>query len=224
MEGNDALVLFAKAPVPGQVKTRLCPPLTKADAAGLYACLLEDTAAELARLKRVRLLLFFSPPRSGHLFRGDPFLRFEPIPQRGGDLGERMADAFDVLFARGFARVVLVGADSPFLSAPLVRAAFRELSSSAGAVFGPCSDGGFYLIALRSRAPALFRGVHWGTDTVLAEVTSRCRAAGIPYALLPPGFDIDTADDVSALARWAKSRSIPPFPRTRRWLTSRREG
>lgn len=224
MEGNDALILLAKAAVPGQVKTRLCPPFTKAGAAELYACLLEDTAAELDRLKRVRLFLFFSPPQSGNFFRRDPFSRFEPLPQRGGDLGERMSAAFDAVFDRGFARVVLVGADSPSLSASLVRAAFRELSSSAGAVFGPSSDGGFYLIALRSRAPSLFRGVDWGTGTVLAEVSSRCRAAGIPYALLPSGFDIDTAADVSALARWAGSHSVPPCPRTRRWLTSRGEG
>ena len=220
MTRTDALILLAKAPIPGQVKTRLCPPLTGKEAASLYACLLEDTAAEMARLRRVHLYLFFSPPGSEGFFRRDPFSVFEPIPQSGGNLGERMANAFRTAFGRGFARAVLVGADCPVLSAPLVRAAFRELSSSAGAVFGPSDDGGFYLIALSSNVPSLFRGVDWGTASVLSEVSLRCRAAGIPYALLPPGFDIDTVDDVTALARRVRTRSSPACPRTRQWLTS----
>jgi rSAM/selenodomain-associated transferase 1 len=217
---TDALILLAKAPIPGQVKTRLCPPLTGKEAAVLYACLLEDTAAEMARLRRVHRYLFFSPPGSEGFFRRDPFSVFEPLPQSGGNLGERMANAFRTAFERGFARAVLVGADCPVLSASLVRAAFRELSSSAGAVFGPSDDGGFYLIALSSNAPSLFRGVDWGTASVLSEVSLRCRTAGIPYALLPPGFDIDTVDDVTALARRVRARSSPACLRTRQWLTS----
>src|SRR3972149_4531511 len=97
-------------------------------------------------------------------------------------------------------------------------------ASSAGAVFGPSDDGGFYLIALSSTAPSLFRGVNWGTGSVLSEVCLQCRAAGIPYALLPPGFDIDTADDVTALARCTRGHSSPACPRTRQWLTSRGGG
>jgi rSAM/selenodomain-associated transferase 1 len=220
---KDALILMAKAPLPGQVKTRLCPPLTKGGAAALYACLLEDTAMEMTRLKRVHRYLFYSPPGSGRFFRRDPFSRFEALPQSGADLGERMAAAFETAFTRGFARTVLVGADCPVLSATLVRAAFRELASSADAVFGPSDDGGFYLIALSSHIPSLFRGVHWGTGTVLSEVSRRCREAGVPYSLLPPGFDIDTADDVASLARWARTRSYPACPRTRQWLTSRED-
>ncbi len=135
-----------------------------------------------------------------------------------------MASAFRTVFARGFTRAVLVGADCPTLTAPLVRAAFRELASSAGAVFGPSDDGGFYLIALSSNAPSLFRGVDWGTATVLSEVSLRCRAAGIPYSLLPGGFDIDTADDLTALVRFTRVHPLPAFPRTRRWLTSCGEG
>jgi rSAM/selenodomain-associated transferase 1 len=221
---KDALILMAKAPLPGQVKTRLCPPFTKGEAAALYACLLEDTAAEMARLSRVRRYLFHSPPGSGRLFRGGPFSGFEHLPQSGRDLGQRMDAAFETVFARGATRAVLVGADCPALSTRLVAAAFRELASSAGAVFGPTDDGGFYLIALSSRAPSLFRGVGWGTGSVLSEVTLRCRAAGLPYSLLPSRFDVDTADDVASLSRWARTRSSPACPRTRRWLTSRRGG
>jgi rSAM/selenodomain-associated transferase 1 len=221
---KDAVILMAKAPLPGLVKTRLCPPLTRANAAALYACLLKDTAEELSRLSRIRHYLFFSPPGSEGLFHQGPFSGFVRVPQTGKDLGQRMAAAFETAFARGCTRVALVGADCPTLSAPLVRAAFRELASSAVAVFGPCNDGGFYLIALSSRIPSLFRGVAWGTDTVFSEVSRRCRAAGVPYSLLPVGFDIDDAEDVVSLARWARTRFLPACPRTRRWLTSRGGG
>ena len=224
MKEKDAVILMAKAPLPGLVKTRLCPPLTRAKAAALYACLLEDTAEELSRLARTRRYLFFSPPGSERFFLRDPFSGFVRVPQAGKDLGQRMAGAFETAFARGCTRVVLVGADCPTLSAPLVRAAFREIASSAGAVFGPCNDGGFYLIALASRAPFLFRDVPWGTDAVLSEVSLRCRAAGVPYSLLPAGFDIDDADDVASLSRWARTRVLPACPRTRRWLSSRGGG
>lgn len=224
MTRNDALILMAKAPLPGQVKTRLSPPFTKRAAAGLYACLLEDTAREMAGLKRVRRYLFYSPPGSGRLFRRDPFSLFELHPQSGGNLGKRMAAAFETAFSLGACRTVLVGADCPVLSATRVREAFRELASSAGAVFGPSVDGGFYLIGLSCAVPSLFRDVRWGTATALSEVSGRCREAGLSYSLLRPGFDIDTPEDVASLARWARTRSMPTCPRTRRWLTSRGDG
>src|SRR3970282_1061850 len=81
---TEALILLAKAPVRGQVKTRLCPPFTKTEAAALYACLLEDTAAEMGRLKRVHRYLFFSPPGSGDLFPRAPFFSYEPLLPPGG--------------------------------------------------------------------------------------------------------------------------------------------
>jgi rSAM/selenodomain-associated transferase 1 len=217
---SDALILLAKAPIPGQVKTRLSPPYTKKVAAGLYACLLEDTAEEMARVLRVHRYLFYAPSGSGRSFRRSPFSGFEHLPQSPGNLGNRMAAAFDTAFARGATRAVLVGADCPALSATLVRAAFRELDSCAGAVFGPSNDGGFYLIALSARAPSLFRGVNWGAGSVLSEVSKRCRAAGLPYAFLPTAQDIDTVDDVTSLIRWARTHSSPACPRTRKWLTS----
>ncbi len=219
MQG-DALILLAKAPIPGQVKTRLCPPFTKTGAAALYSCLLEDVAEEMARVTRARRYLFYTPAGSARLFRRSPFSGFEQILQSRGSLGKRMAGAFDTAFARGCTRAVLVGADCPALSATLVRSAFRELASGAGAVFGPSNDGGFYLIALSSPAPFLFREVDWGTPAVLSEVSRRCRVAGLPYALLPSALDIDTSDDVHSLTRWARAQSRPSCPRTRRWLTS----
>src|SRR5659263_14596 len=84
---EEAVVLMAKAPVPGRVKTRLCPPLAPAEAARLYACMLGDTAAEMSTLRRVRRYLFLDPPESTDFPRGKPFSAFERFPQRGRDLG-----------------------------------------------------------------------------------------------------------------------------------------
>ncbi len=119
----------------------------------------------------------------------------------------------------GARRVVVIGSDCPALSAERIRRAFRELSNSAGAVFGPSGDGGYYLLGVGSAFPFLFRGIGWGGSSVLEESVSRCRDAGIPYALLPGESDVDTPEDLAALERWAAGHAGPPCPRTRRWLS-----
>jgi uncharacterized protein len=221
-KGESALILMAKAPVPGTVKTRLCPPLSPRAAAALYSCLLEDIADEMsARLPGVRRILFHSPPGGDAHFRSAPFRGFELRPQRGAGLGERMEHALRTVLLEGAGRAVVIGADCPSLSAGRVRAAFRELSRSADVVLGPSEDGGFHLIGMGSPRPSLFRKVAWGGRSVLSDVCLRCRAAGLTYAFLPVEFDVDTPDDLSTLRRWADSRGTPPCPRTRRWLTGR---
>ncbi len=218
MERLDTLILFGKAPVPGTVKTRLCPPLSPREAAGLYSCLLEDAAEEAGRLRGVRRYIFFAPPEGEAYFRAGTFSAFHIRPQAGSDLGERMERATLAAFAGGARRVVVIGADCPALSGGIIRSAFRELSNAAGAVFGPAEDGGYYLVGLGEPAPFLFRGIEWGSPTVLATSLSRCRDAGIPYALLPGKSDVDTAEDLVSLRRWARAHARPPCPRTRSWL------
>lgn len=218
MERRDALILMGKAPVPGTVKTRLCPPLSAREAADVYACLLEDVAEETGRLREVRRHLYHDPPDRGDLFRGGPFATFRLRPQTGSGLGERMERAVLEAFAGGARRVVVVGSDCPALSADRIRCAFRELSNAAGAVFGPADDGGYYLVGVGAPTPFLFRGLSWGGSAVLAASVSRCRSAGMPYALLPVESDVDTAEDLLALRRWAAGHARPACPRTRRWL------
>jgi rSAM/selenodomain-associated transferase 1 len=218
MERHDTLILMGKAPVPGTVKTRLCPPLSAREAAAFYTCLLEDTAEEAGRLRGVRRYIFFAPAEGEAYFRAGPFSAFHLHPQAGSHLGERMERATLVAFAGGARRVVVIGADCPALSGDLIRSAFRELSNDAGAVFGPAKDGGYYLVGVGEPAPFLFRGIEWGAPTVLAKSLSRCRDAGIPYALLPGKSDVDTAQDLVSLRRWARAHARPPCPRTRLWL------
>lgn len=218
MRGDDALILMGKAPAPGKVKTRMCPPLSPREAAEFYACLLADAAGEAATLRGVRRYLFYAPPRGKAYFLAGPFSAFRLRVQEGGDLGERMTRAAGEAFADGARSVVLIGADCPALSTARVRSAFRELADGAGAVFGPADDGGFYLAGLNAPVPSLFGGVVWGNPTVLEEVLSRCRRAGITYALLHVESDVDTGEDLDKLRKWARAHRRPLCLRTRSWL------
>lgn len=222
MRGENALIIMTKAPRPGAVKTRLTPPLSPREAAALYACMLADAAEEMASLPEVRRYLFHAPPGASGGFDAAPFAGYALRPQSGGTLGERMARAADSAFRAGAGRVAVIGADCPALAACRVREAFRELAAGASAVFGPSADGGFHLAALAAPAPSLFAGIAWGTGTVLAEVVARCRGAQLPYALLRVERDVDTAEDLAAFSRWARSHARPRCPRTRRWITCRR--
>jgi rSAM/selenodomain-associated transferase 1 len=210
---------MAKAPVAGRVKTRLCPPLDHRESARLYACMLWDTAAEMSALTRVRRYLFLDPPGSVDFLRGPPFSVFEPFPQRGRNLGDRMRDGAATAFRRGARRVVIVGADCPSLSAETVRRAFRELRAGASAVFGPSADGGYYLIGLSSPDERMFRGFRWSTTEVLRNAAARCRMLSAPFSFLPPGRDVDTGEDLLALKEWARTHARPACPRTRGWIT-----
>ncbi|HLO25494.1 MAG TPA: TIGR04282 family arsenosugar biosynthesis glycosyltransferase, partial [Geobacteraceae bacterium] len=118
-------------------------------------------------------------------------------PQRGADLGERMASAFAELFAMGYGRVAIIGTDLPDLPLEYVEEAFRRLANrKVDAVFGPAEDGGYYLIAMRKLHGGLFRDIPWSSGTVLARSLERAEEDGIRTALLPPWHDVDTAGDL----------------------------
>ena len=216
---KEAVVLMAKAPVPGRVKTRLCPPLAPAEAARLYACMLGDAAEEISSVVRVARYLFLDPPVAVNTLRGAPFSSFERFPQRGKDLGEKMWDAAATAFRLGAKRVVIVGGDCPALAAERLRQAFRELREGAEAVFGPSADGGYYLVGLTCPEERLFRKYTWSTPTVLPDTVARCRALSIPFSILQPERDVDTGKDLLALGDWARRHARPACPRTRGWIT-----
>lgn len=219
MGREDALIVMAKVPRAGAVKTRLSPGISAREAAALYACMLADTAEEMASLPRVRRYLFRAPPGGRAGFDAAPYAGYAVRPQSGGDLGARMALAVAAAFREGARRVAVIGADCPALGASRVREAFREIAAGAAVVLGPSADGGFHLAAFAGHEPSLFRGITWGSATVLAETAARCRAAGLPYALLRVERDVDTIEDVEAFSVWARGHARPPCPRTRLWIT-----
>lgn len=211
------VILMAKAPVAGTVKTRLCPPLSPGEAADLYERMLLAAAGCLRAVPAVRRRVSFSPPGAASYFRGAAFEGFGAAPQRGADLGERMTNAIGEAFAGGARRVAIVGADCPGLSPERISQAFDELLRGADAVFGPAPDGGFYLAAFNAVPRDLFGpGIAWSSPAVLPDIAARCRKAGMAWSLLPEERDIDTPEDLAWLTSGGASRLRPAEARTSR--------
>ncbi|HEX9884519.1 MAG TPA: TIGR04282 family arsenosugar biosynthesis glycosyltransferase [Desulfobaccales bacterium] len=197
------LIIFAKEPVPGQVKTRLCPPLAPEAAACLYQSFLADILEEMGGLAGLHLALAYSPAGAQAFFHNLVPAGVSLFPQEGADLGERMARAFDRGFAAGFATVLLRGSDTPDLPGAVVRQAAEVLAAGlAQVVLGPSPDGGYYLVGLRSPQPELFRGPAWSGAAVLQDTLKLARRLSLAAHLLPPWPDIDNLDDLASfLAR-----------------------
>ncbi len=196
---ESALIIFAKAPIPGQVKTRLCPPLTPDEAASLHGSVVLDMLERSRGAASMDRFLACSPS-SDHVF----FRILEErhgvrlITQTGDDLGARMARAMADAFDSGYRQVLIIGTDLPTLPGSVFGDAVRLLASH-DLVLGPTLDGGYYLIGLRKPAPELFTGIPWSTNRVLALTREQAAARGLHTALLPVRRDIDTVEDLAAL-------------------------
>lgn len=201
---NAALVIFAKAPVPGQVKTRLCPPLTPDEAATLHGSfvidMLERTKTAAAKLKLPLDRYLACAPSSTLVFFQimEERQSVKLIDQAGDDLGARMLQAFATLFGKGYQRVLIVGTDIPSLPLDHYKQALALLDSH-DVVLGPALDGGYYLIGLKQPRPELFTNIVWSTDRVLTATQEKAAGLGLKTALLPPWRDVDTIDDLIAL-------------------------
>ncbi len=197
---RQALFVMAKDPRAGQVKTRLCPPLTPETAARLYECFLLDVLDLVGGLPGVDPVVAFSPSEAREEFSRLTSGRFLLIPQQGADLGARLENSFRILFERGYDRVAAVSTDSPDLPAAYLQEAFARLQD-APVVLGPCPDGGYYLIGLSGLIPELFRDMPWSTDRVVLETHARVKGMGLALAYLPEWHDVDTAADLDRLVR-----------------------
>src|SRR5215510_11518674 len=197
----DALVIVAKAPVVGQVKTRLCPPLSAAEAAELFRCFLVDTVERACTVPNTQVCVAFTPADSEALFRALLPFPLQYLPQRGNGLGERLVNIFADLLHDGFSNVVIMDSDSPTLPTVYLQEAFTLLSDSGNnAVFGPCSDGGYYLVGARAVHRGLFENITWSTSSVLTETLAQARFHKLNVTLLPAWYDVDNGADLHKLA------------------------
>lgn len=197
----ERLVLFAKRPVLGRVKTRLVPPLTAKHALLLYRAFVCDQlrfVASLAGPTREVEVCLDGKPGDAASFRppGDLLV----TSQGPGDLGERMHRAFTRACEAGARSTVIVGADAPSLPRSLVEAAYARLRAGDRAVVVPAEDGGYVLIGLREPISALFRAIPWGGPEVLATTRARAATSGTRLCELGSWHDVDTADDLVRLA------------------------
>ncbi|MFC6083669.1 TIGR04282 family arsenosugar biosynthesis glycosyltransferase [Sphaerisporangium aureirubrum] len=191
------LLVIAKEPIPGQVKTRLCPPCTGGQAARLAAAALEDTLHTVAAARLPNPVLALQGLPGPWLPPG-----FTVIPQRGRGLDERLAAAFTDAHGLHAAPIVLIGMDTPQLTPALLDAAAEALTRH-DAVYGPAADGGFWLLGLRRPDPALLLGVPMSqADTGSAQMR-RLREAGLSTALMPELRDVDTYADALHVAAQA---------------------
>jgi rSAM/selenodomain-associated transferase 1 len=217
---SGVVVVFAKAPVPGRVKTRLCPPLSHEQAAAFYACMLDDvleTTAAAAESLGLEAVLAVDPPeaRAALVRRVPPAYRV--VAQHGRDLAARMARSVAEHAAGGLRPILLRGSDSPALPASLLADAVAALASGADAVLSSDADGGYSLVGLNRPASGLFSHPmsHAG---VLDQTVSRAEQAGLRVHLLEPCFDLDTEADLVRLAEWRRIGRPLQCPRTLGWL------
>jgi len=197
------LILFAKRPRLGAVKTRLVPPLSPEQALALYEAFLEDQIRFVRSLaasgREVELSTDESWVPEGKLAAAaGEMARTEQGP---GDLGERLCRAFVRSRASGAERTAIVGADSPTLPSAHVEEAYRRLAAGAPAVVSPADDGGYVLIAMADPSPALFDDVPWGGSEVMATTRRRAEAEGIALAEIAPWYDIDELESLRRLVR-----------------------
>lgn len=206
--GEAALVVFARAPVVGQVKTRLCrgkDALTAEQASRLYVAFVSDVCRSGARSGLARRRLYVAGEMAHpELVRIAGEHGFAIHAQHGADLGARMDAAISGELAAGASQVVLIGTDSPTLPCAYLQRAAAWLATAAEVVLGPASDGGYYLIGARRPIPSLFAaGMDWGSEQVLSATLLRLRAlqeSGARVALLPFFYDVDTPQDLRLLA------------------------
>ncbi len=200
------VIVFARAPEPGKVKTRLIPALGDAGAAALHRrlvmhCLREATDAKLGPVE-----LWCAPDT------GDPFFRecerrfgVSLRSQGEGDLGVRMRRAFEAVLART-SRAILVGSDIPGLSAQYLRDAERALARGDDVVIGPAEDGGYALIGLLRCHAELFREIPWGDPKVLPETRRRIAALRWRLSELSALWDVDRPEDLVRLPEEMRAR------------------
>lgn len=197
---QPALIIFAKQPVAGQVKTRLQPHYSAAQAAAIAELLVRETVELAVSSWPGQVYLCGAPDAAHPLFRelAERF-RVALLDQGEGDLGSRMQRALEYGIARHGAAAVL-GCDVPHCPWEILDEA-NELLARGEYVLGPSEDGGYYLIGLARPLPALFADMPWGCTNVLVATLDRAHAAGVYFALLPTLRDIDTAADLWLIAQ-----------------------
>ena len=195
------LMVFAKAPTPGQVKTRLAAALGAEEAAKVYRRLGKQVVGQLLG-GSYRMVIYYDPPDSERAIRRWLGPDHEYLPQPEGDLGRRLVHAFRSGFQFS-EHVCVVGSDVPELGRTHVERAFSRLSAPNGpdGVIGPALDGGYYLLALRREAPALFDAIRWSTEIVYRETMERARSLDMKIEPLVPLADVDHPEDLPASLR-----------------------
>jgi uncharacterized protein len=202
-----AIAVMAKWPEPGNVKTRLCPPLTPEQAADLYEAFFLDTVSLVSGIEHTDVVVAYDPGTAQDFFSRILSPTVKCIPQGVGHLGKRLLRISSIVFSHGYRKVIMLASDTPHLPQDYIRRAFTRLDGT-DVILGPCDDGGYYLIGLRFPAPEVFAGIPWSTSQVLDLTIQRAREAGMKCELLPACYDIDRWDDAQRLMKDLKANAF----------------
>jgi len=215
----SAVLVLAKLPEPGRVKTRLLGALSPEQAAAVHRACLEDTVAEVNHLLGCQKYLYVAAAQeraealAAALGLGGEW-RVEV--QRGRDLGERLHWAFASCFQSGCCKVVAVGTDAPWIGRHRILRALAWLDT-ADVVLGPAADGGYYLIGARRLLPQMFRQIPWSTSQVFEATLRALEKARASHRLLPRDFDLDRPEDLERAAQLL-CRNAARAPALARWM------
>jgi len=214
--GSDrVLVIMAKAPRPGAVKTRLTPSLSPEAVTAFYGCLLDDTLALARSLGDVEVAIM-CPHSDVNELAQLAGKEVNVVAQKGEGLAAGLTSVFAHFAEAHPRRTIAFNSDSPHLPRSVLEDAFETLAAH-DVVVGPTHDGGYYLVGAKASHPALFASDGMGTSSALERLLSRAHALELSVSFAEPFYDIDVADDLTRLA--AELRLAPMrAPRTARWL------
>jgi hypothetical protein len=219
-KGECTLVIMAKAPKLGMVKTRLSESLPPIAVTALYRCFLNDTIALAHSLGTVEVAIMCPPSDVDELARlaGNDVL---VVPQTGNGLAAGLSSVFAHFSAAGYHRIIAFNSDSPHLPVSVLESAFEALAA-CDVVVGPTHDGGYYLVGATASHPGLFNGDGMGQSNALEILLERIRVLGLSARLADPFYDIDVASD---LTRLESELQLDPAraPRTAAWLAEWRQ-
>jgi uncharacterized protein len=190
---DNALILFARDPILGKVKTRLSPFLEEDVVLKLYTCFLQDSLDNIRQVENVDRFVGVAPSNESGFFNRTLGSDIRMFVQEGENLGDKMRWAIQDRFAEGYERVIIIGSDSPSLPASYIS---QAVGSDKDMVLGPSTDGGYYLIGMQGKVVEVFNDVTWGTETVLQETCGHLAQNRASLELLPVWYDIDTPEDL----------------------------
>jgi rSAM/selenodomain-associated transferase 1 len=203
---NDAVIIFARLPVEGKVKTRLASTLGDEFALKFYKACSQHIFNECRKIAKKETSIYITFPAEDdnkHMIEwaGNDFRFF---PQHGKDIGIKMQSAFKMVFSEGIKKAILIGTDIPDISSEVLLQALKALDNNE-VVIGPAKDGGFYLVGMKRLYESLFERNDWGTNKVFTGTLNQLRINNINYELTPEFYDIDTEENLKC---WMSVRQV----------------
>lgn len=195
---KKGLIVFAREPLPGKVKTRLAASLGNEVSAEIYEGMVREVLQAAYQLNDVDTVVYWAAKKESLPLLAEQYQCCSRL-QKGVDLGQRMQAAFEEMFSGGYAACCIIGSDAPDLPVAYIKDAYRLLDEqNTDVVLGPSRDGGYYLLGMKQVIPQLFTTIAWSSSVVLEQSLAAAMKAGLSTTLLPEWQDIDTVDDLQA--------------------------